>query len=162
MNKLLDVALTQVGVREDAHHTNHGEAIKYQQEAGLGSAGGYPWCQSFVFWCGHHAYGDSNPVPKTGGVLECWRRASDEYKILKANATPQNIVPGAQFILSFGEGKGHTGFVIEMFSDGSYSTIEGNSNDDGSRDGYEVAKRTGVHNRHIGDASLLGFIIYPE
>ena len=164
MNKLLEIAITQIGVQEDAAHTNHGEAMKYQQAAGLGNAGGFPWCQSLVFWCGKQAYGDNNPVPKTGGVLECYRLAKAHGLpiIDKGHATPENILPGYQFILDHGKGAGHTGLVLEMFPDGSFSTIEGNSNTDGSRDGYEVAKREGAHKRHLTDVQLVGFIAYSD
>lgn len=37
----------------------------------------------------------------------------------------------------------HVGIVVEVRSDGhGWVSVEGNSNDDGSRDGYEVAKLT--------------------
>lgn len=159
--KLLDSIITQIGVEEDAAHTNHGDAIKYQEAAGLGSAGGYPWCQSLVYWCGRDAYGDSNPVPKTGGVLECWReaKAGSLTTIDKADATPDNILPGYQMILKEGATTGHTGIVESIDPDGRLHTIEGNSNTDGSRDGYEVCRQS---KRHLTDAALLGFICYSD
>lgn len=160
--KLLDVAITQIGVQEDAAHTNHGEAVKYQIAAGLPKGGGFPWCQSFVFWCGQQAYGDKNPVPKTGGVLECWRRvlaAKETPIITRQKATAQNILPGYQFILDEGKGNGHTGIVEKVDPDGRLHTIEGNSNTDGSRDGYAVVRQS---KRHIYDGNLVGFICYKD
>jgi CHAP domain len=155
--KILDIAISQIGVTEDAAHTNHGEAIKYQQAAGLGSDGGFPWCQSFVYWCGLQAYGAANPVPKTGGVLDCWHKATN--KIEKSDATPENIKAGYQFILKHTPTTGHTGIVESVDADGTLHTIEGNSNDDGSRDGYEVCR---LSKRHLTDAQLLGFIVYED
>jgi hypothetical protein len=40
------------------------------------------------------------------------------------------------------------GIVAQVFPDGSFRTIEGNSNDAGDREGYEVAERirTGLPN----------------
>jgi hypothetical protein len=35
----------------------------------------------------------------------------------------------------------HTGFGYAMDSNGAFRTIEGNTNDDGSREGYEVCTR---------------------
>jgi hypothetical protein len=157
MPKILDVAISQIGIQEDTAHTNHGEAVKYQIAAGLPKYGGFPWCQSFVYWCGMTAYGATNPIPKTGGVLDCWHRVDPALRVVKANATPKNIVPGSQFILSEGNGNGHTGIVESVDADGRLHTIEGNSNNDGSRDGYEVCRQT---KRHISDANLLGFIVY--
>lgn len=158
--KLLDIAITQLGVTEDAAHTNHGEAIKYQDAAGLPKGGGFPWCASYVFWCGLQAYGAANMIPKTGGVIDCWNKAKAEGipTIDKANATPDNIKPGYQFILDLGKGQGHTGLVVSVNADGSMQTIEGNSNPAGGRDGYCVA----YHTRHLSDAVLKGFICYSE
>jgi hypothetical protein len=157
MPKILDVAITQIGVQEDIAHTNHGEAVKYQIAAGLPKGGGFPWCQSFVYWCGMTAYGATNPIPKTGGVLDCWNKAPKDCKILKAKASVQNITPGSQFILSEGGGNGHTGIVEKVDPDGRLHTIEGNTNNDGSRDGYEVCRRS---KRRLTDNSLVGFIVY--
>jgi hypothetical protein len=160
--KLLDVAITQIGVTEDAAHTNHGEAVKYQIAAGLPKGGGFPWCQSLVYWCGMTAYGNQNPVPKTGGVLDCWHKAvaSETLDTLdKSEATPQNILPGYQFILDEGHGNGHTGIVESVDADGRLHTIEGNSNTDGSRDGYAVVRQS---KRHIHDANLVGFVCYTD
>ena len=160
--KLLEIAITQIGVQEDAAHTNHGEAVKYQIAAGLPKGGGFPWCQSLVYWCGQQAYGDGNPVPKTGGVLDCWNkaRASGMLDVIaKEHATANNILPGYQFILDEGHGNGHTGIVESIDPDGRLHTIEGNSNTDGSRDGYEVCRQ---NKRHLTDANLVGFICYDD
>lgn len=160
--KLLDVAITQIGVQEDTAHTNHGEAVKYQIAAGLPKGGGFPWCQSFVFWCGLTAYDHANPVPKTGGVLDCWNkaRASKYLKTIDIkDARPTNILPGYQFILKEGESTGHTGIVERVDANGTLHTIEGNSNNDGSRDGYAVVRQS---KRTIRDKNLLGFICYSD
>lgn len=161
--KLLDVAITQIGVEEDIAHTNHGEAVKYQLAAGLPKGGGFPWCQSFVYWCGMTAYGDANPVPKTGGVLDCWNKAKEgiqkTLRKIDDTITPDQVLAGYQFILDLGKGEGHTGIVESVDPDGTLHTIEGNSNTDGSRDGYEVCRQT---KRNISDHTLLGFICYTD
>ena len=159
MLKILQVAITQIGVQEDKAHTNHGEAIKYQEAAGLGSSGGYPWCQSYVFYCGKIAYGKLNPIPRVGGVMNCLDVATKEgYKIIhQAEATPQNVSIGSQFILSEGGSKGHTGIIESIDEDGTLHTIEGNSNSDGSRDGYEVCRQS---KRNLKDKNIIAYICY--
>lgn len=155
--KLLEIAISQIGVEEDKLHTNHGEATKYQDAVGLPKGGGYAWCQCLVFWCGLQAYGANNPVPKTAGVLDAWHKA--KKKILKVDSTCLNIRPGYQGILDHGKGQGHTFIVEKVDADGTLHTIEGNSNDDGSRDGYEVCR---LSKRKLTDKQLLGFIVYNE
>ena len=164
--KLLDVMISQIGVQEDAAHTNHGEAVKYQIAAGLPKGGGFPWCQSLVYWSGLQAYGaDKNPVPKTGGVMDCWNKAkaSPALRTIR-KGTPEyaaeNIKPGYQFILSLGGGEGHTGIVESIdVQTGNLHTIEGNSNTNGSRDGYEVCRQS---KRHMTDVALIGFVCYED
>lgn len=161
MSKLLDTIETQIGVQEDPGHTNHGpQVIEYLASVGL--PGGYAWCQGLVHWCGDKAYGShANPVPKTGSVLDCLHKAKAlGYTIINsADATPQNIIPGAQMIMDLGHGAGHTGLVSSVDADGRLHTIEGNSNNDGSRDGYMVCRQS---KRHLTDKTIIAFIIYPE
>jgi hypothetical protein len=94
------------------------------------------WCAAFVYWCYMKAAEQikvANPVPKTGGVLAMWNAA-------KAQRVTGMPLAGDVFVMDFGGGKGHTGIVVKVV--GIYiETIEGNTNDEGSREGYEVAKR---------------------
>lgn len=50
--------------------------------------------------------------------------------------------PGFIFIMDFGGGVGHTG-LVEKVLNGHLVTIEGNTNDGGSREGIGVFRRTG-------------------
>jgi hypothetical protein len=81
-----------------------------------------------------------------GGVLNQWYHVDPAHK----EHTPQ---VGDIFIMDFGEGKGHTGFVADVVGDHIH-TAEGNSNDDGEREGFEVCQKTG--GRKI--SSIKGFI----
>lgn len=47
---------------------------------------------------------------------------------------------GDVFVWSTPQG-GHMGWVAQVYDDGSFRTIEGNSNDAGDREGYEVCER---------------------
>lgn len=131
----VQIALTQVGVKEVPLGSNKGpEVEKYLKSIGLG--GGYPWCMAFVYWCVNEAsksQGVANPLHKTGGVLLQLQKS----KHLES-ATP---VPGSIFIMDFGNGTGHTGFVERVEGNTLY-TIEGNTNGAGSREGHSVVRRT--------------------
>ena len=61
----------------------------------------------------------------------------DETKKGFVETTPQ---PADIFIMDFGGGKGHTGFVENMRNPSRINTIEGNSNTDGSRNGEMVCR----------------------
>lgn len=157
--KAVEVAITQIGVQEDPAHTNQGEAKKYQDRVGLPHGQGFPWCQSFLYWCYDEAataLGGTNPVVKTAGVLDCWNRTAEDRKIYRTDFGTIQILPGYQMIISEGAGLGHTG-IIESVNDGkSINTIEGNTNSDGSRDGYEVCR----HTRPLSNPAIIGIISY--
>ncbi len=155
----LQTALSQLGVSEHPVGSNSGPMVnEYLKSVGLNP--GYAWCQAFVHWCYEQAAEqarENNPVIKTAGVQDCWNRTAVQFKITKEEAlkSPELLKPGYQFILSFGKGAGHTGMVESM--DGqTIHTIEGNSNTNGSREGYEVVR----HKRNLTDPFLLGFIKY--
>ena len=101
---------------------------------------------AFVYWCYNQASlesGAPNFLIKTATVLHQWNEQQPIRKIVldKVLKNPAIIEPGAVFIMDHGKGAGHTGLVEKIH--GSFiDTIEGNTNDEGSREGYEVCRRT--------------------
>ncbi len=157
--KALAIAQTQVGVMEDPPNSNGGPQVTpYLASVGLGP--GQSWCMAFVHWCFvQAAAGGANPSPKSGGVLDVLHRvqaAAPQQFIAKAAALadPALVKPGCIFILDHGGGLGHTGFVKGARGAG-LDTIEGNSNNNGSREGVGVFEMT---RRSMTDAQLAGFI----
>jgi len=134
--KALDLAVTQLGVEENPKGSNDGVQIKeYLKSVGILVPA--PWCMSFVYWCFNQSaksMGIRNPLIKTGGVMRQWKGASILYTAKKPYQA------GDVFILNLGKGLGHTGFIESIEGDVAV-TIEGNTNDEGSREGYEVARR---------------------
>lgn len=144
----LDIAKTQIGLEEIPRGSNWGINIK-KYLASVGIDFPASWCMGFVYWCLNEAAkkkGVKNPLIKTGGVLNQWQNIPVSYKV----KTPQ---PGDIFIMDFGQGHGHTGYV-EKVDGNRIETVEGNSNADGSREGYEVCRKP--HGRPI--SSIHGFI----
>lgn len=133
----LYIAKSQMGIEENPRGSNSGPEVNaYLKSVGLDP--GYAWCMAFVYWCVGKAainLGTINPLIKTGGVMRQWNETS-----LKKIVDPREVRIGDIFIMSFSGGNGHTGFVEN--TDGlSIHTIEGNTNDEGGREGYEVARR---------------------
>lgn len=131
------MATTQVDVREEPGNRGP-EVHRYLKSVGLGQ--GHAWCMAFVYWCVQMAAEKlnlPNPLVRTAGVLDQWNRT----KLGKLPARSQRgIEPGDIFIIDYGRGQGHTGF-IERVGQGVFHTIEGNTNDEGSREGVEVCRR---------------------
>lgn len=110
------------------------------------------WCAGFVSWCLDYAaylLGKENPLGKH--TLSC-----DELQSLANSrgffATAKDVrtgvlpkpKPGNTFLLTHKSNKNdwiHTGFVFRSHEE-TFETLEGNTNDDGSSNGYGVFKRT--------------------
>lgn len=134
-------AQTQVGQKENPIGSNWGHPVQdYLALVGINFPAS--WCMAFVYWCYTHAasvLSTTNPMWRTGGVLaQLHNRESNVVKI----ETIADILPGDIFIMDFGSGLGHTGIVESVnMETGILNTIEGNTNDTGSREGIEVARK---------------------
>ncbi|MFG1182221.1 peptidoglycan-binding protein [Xanthobacter versatilis] len=161
---VLDVASEQIGVREIPPNSNCGAQV----EAFLASVGldrGNPWCMSFVYWCFAQAaqsLGVPNRVPQTGLVRGAWKQAqalTTGVRVVTARdaqVDPSLVVPGMVFFLGFSGNTGHAGIVADNIN-GKLVTIEGNTNQDGVRDGGGVFRRVG---RKVTDPTVLGFAAF--
>jgi len=143
LTNVIAVATAEVGTQEVPLNSNRGPRVEeYLASVGLG--GGFSWCAAFVYWCFNEVAKNTkktNPLVKTGGVLRSW----NECKGKKISATdaknnPALIKPGHIFVMDFGGGLGHTG-IVESVNGGFINTIEGNTNNQNSREGSGVFKR---------------------
>ena len=134
-------------IREIPPNSNRGpDVLKYLASVGLG--GGHPWCCAFTYYCFQQAaaqLGRANPMVKTGGCLAHWNGAPSKgaRRVMKSNAVndPSLLQPGMVFIMDFGGGKGHTGFVVAV-QGGQIDTIEGNTDASKTREGGGVYRLT--------------------
>ena len=142
--KALEHAKTQIGVEEIPKGSNWGEHVqKYLVSVGITFPAA--WCAAFVYWC--YKMAGSTQLPKTGGVLKMWNSSPAEIKSNKPNV-------GAIVIFDYGGGLGHAG-IIESIEGKVLHTIEGNTNDEGIREGYEVCRKQ----RKSDDPKIKGYIL---
>lgn len=157
----LAVAASQVGTREQPLGSNRGPQVDaYLRSVHVDpTTGSYPWCAAFVYWCFAQAAEAEkvfNPLVCTARVEDHWHRSTAARVIaIQATAQPELVQPGMIFFLGTRGGNGHTGLVEK--TSGSYlTTIEGNTNAGGSREGIGVFRRD---SRTI-DSINLGFLAY--
>ena len=146
----IDFAVRQIGVMERPLGSNRGpEVDQYLRAVGLNSrSGSFAWCVAFTHFCylkAAESLGRDNPHIKTAGVLEHWNLAARKPGVLRitksqAIGDASLVKPGSLFIIDLGSGHGHSGMVLETAS-GRLVTIEGNTNDGGSREGIGVFRR---------------------
>ena len=158
LKRVLEIASNEVGVMEVPLGSNDGPEVRaYLKSVGLPE--GNAWCVAFLYFCFNKAsqeLGIQNPMFKTGGVLRLWQKTDTHRKIIfpKYVDNPSLIKPGFIFVISTGGGFGHAG-IVEKVEGAFITTIEGNTNDDGSRNGIGVFRR--VRKRKMNSINL-GFI----
>lgn len=127
--------LSQLGVREATGHNDGKQVEKYLRAVGLGK--GYPWCAAFVRWC----YDTAGIKTKINGAAASAHNPNNlVYYKSKQHQEPQ---PGDVFTLWYTQLNriGHTGFYHKTVNSTIYESIEGNTNEAGSREGDGVYKK---------------------
>ena len=143
---LAAIAESQIGTQEDSAHTNRGAAIlKYQQASELDGQG-WPWCAAFVDWCIAQCIAqfpahigtrlDERPQTASAFGLQDW--ANDPAHGCLVFSDPKKAARGDLIVFTFS----HCGIVTAADNTGYLETVEGNTNPDGGRDGYEVCRKT--------------------
>ncbi len=136
VEKALEIARTRLGVREIGNSNTGVEVNGYL--ARVGDAPGNPWCAAFAYTNiddAAHALGVRNPYLRSGYCPDIghWARSR--------NILFSNPAPGDSFLQIHGDDFHHTGHVEDVNGD-QFDTIEGNTNSNGSREGFEVEAKT--------------------
>ena len=150
MNKLastiVKIAAAEVGV-EEINGSNCGPRVnEYKAATNLPAHEPWPWCAAFVCWCVREALRQTGTPetaafkrPSTAGAwdLENWSRAQDNSTQTR-KPHHGDIEPGDILCFTFS----HTGIAIsEPDAEGYVSTIEGNTDAAGSREGGGVFRK---------------------
>lgn len=127
---------SQVGVVEAPRGSNDGPKIR-QYLATVGLGGGYAWCSAFAKWCAKLAGADPELLKHVNGMANSWIHAGRKTGRLRTEPARGRIGAYAKSA----DGPGHAWVCISGATLGVFRTIEGNSNEDGSANGYKVVKR---------------------
>jgi hypothetical protein len=117
----------------------------------VGQEPGAPWCAAFVYHVGHASHYDaarkmsSWPLMRTASCMDLWKQARD-FRILRFEPRVGDV------FLKFSPTLNrfyHTGIVVALHQPDAQedrgvfvcTTIEGNTNDDGSANGYTTLRR---------------------
>lgn len=122
---------------------NSGPWVRLYMDGNQGAA--YPWCAGFVTYAlrqAAQAHGQAAPFKRTYScdVLAAEAKQSKRYK---KKTSPAHVPAGTVFLVPRAGNPNdlvHTGLIVG--GDGTvFNTIEGNTNDSGSREGFEVCAR---------------------
>jgi hypothetical protein len=150
---VLRIAKAEIGYHEGKDASGHWDNIqKYSPGVpGLEWSQGQPWCCTFCAWVALKA-GVANLFPRTASCADAvaWFKQQGRWSEYPAI--------GAQVFYGPGGGS-HTGIVVDYDAD-TITTVEGNTNDNGSAegDGVYLKKR----NRRDVNTFGYGYPKYPE
>jgi hypothetical protein len=172
-----NTALKYLGQTELKNNSGFKDKQLEKRMSEVGWKMGESWCAYFaelVWKEAYDSYEMKNDISKElldklfSGSSTQTHKNFDQSNFITRNQTNKNLlqkvpVPGALAIWRYGnDWTGHTGIVLEPIGNAAFISIEGNTNDDGAREGYEVAKRIRKLNAPFSEngLNLIGFI-YP-
>ncbi len=131
-----------IGVHEATGHNDGVEVERYLASVGLRK--GAPWCAAFVYYC--LSEGGYTEAPRTGWSPAFFRKKD----VLAIGAKSAVDLSDSSMVAIFGiyyprlHRIAHTGFiepVTRTTPSGFVVTVEGNTNDNGSREGVAVLRK---------------------
>ena len=145
--KMVLIAREEIGVSE-VDGSNCGPRVdEYKAATWLDADKGWPWCAAFICWLVREAI-DGEDVkfkrPRTAGAwdFENWAKQQVANGIDLRKPTNEDIKAGDIVVFTFS----HIGIAIkDIDSSGYVTTIEGNTNGAGSREGGSVLEKK----RHV-------------
>lgn len=169
--KIVEIANKYIGKKEIAGNMGFKDAEFQKRMEAVGFLKTQAWCSYFVELVWKEAY--TNSSPESVAILKkldklCSASATATFKNFELDATfkvGQIPSPGAIVIFRHGIGwQGHAGIVV-AYANGekSFSSVEGNTNAAGGREGIEVAlksRKLGLPLQKNG-LNIVGFI-YPN
>jgi len=168
MNKTIEeIARGYIGQQEIAGNLGFKDKLFEKRMKEVGFEKGFAWCSLFSerVWTDFYQQ-KGTPVALAKIKKLCSASAVTTYNNFKADgsfivsSTPKI---GAIVIWSHGSGpQGHAGIVVEIVDSTTFKSVEGNTNDQGGREGIEVAEKTRKTNNPFSSKGLniKGFI-YP-
>jgi surface antigen len=155
------VAEYSIGMQE----TGRNEGFTNQVFQGLmeaaGWQSGYPWCMTFAEVAAKHAGGMPESLmydlqkTLTPSVIQSFNNL-DESVVFKKSSTPE-VGAIVFYERKDKKGFGHAGIVTRVYDDGTFDTIEGNTNSWGDADG-DVVQAMQRSDREVS-FNLLGFAV---
>lgn len=134
-DKFVEILLTKVGVREIPRNSNRGPDVEEFQRATWLAGTGWAWCAAYVCWGMRELekvidYPWARPQTAGAWDFENWARQQG----LRLFKPADKIRKGDIVIFTFS----HIGVAIEDEKNGFIETVEGNTDESGSREGGGV------------------------
>lgn len=163
IDKIVSVAKGYIGQEEIRENKGFKDNTFEQKMKSVGWYVGGPWCAFLAkeIWLEAFKAEDIKGYSlvnkyASGSALDTYHA----FAVSKEFHVTQTPTPGCIVIWQEGDGhSGHAGVVVDVIDKDTIHTIEGNTNTDGSREGYIVALKTRKINvPHGKGLNLVGFV----
>lgn len=155
---VVDIARKYIGQTEKPGNAGFSDAEFEIRMKAVGFQKGHAWCSYFAELCFKEAY----PEKELDKLFSA--SAVQTFKNFKDAGYPVDLIPEAGKLViwqnmtqGIPQWSGHVGIVTVVMAN-CFSTIEGNTNDSGGREGIEVAEKVRTLNRKHTGLNVLGFI----
>lgn len=146
---LVQIATAEIGVRESPRNSNRGPRVDaYKAATWLPANQAWPWCAAFICWIVRETMRacavKETPTfqrPRTAGAWDFinWSLAQDDTTKTARTVNRTLIASGDIIVFHFS----HIGLATSTCDKaGNFTTIEGNTDDAGSREGGGVYPKT--------------------
>lgn len=135
-SKVLQIARAELGYKESPRNSNK---TKYGKAYGMD---GQPWCAMFVWWVFKKA---GCPELFYGGKKSAYCPTIADYYIAKKQTVSKGSGKAGDIVLfdfNNNNSSDHIGIIEKKNSDGTYTTIEGNTSTSSNANGGQVMRRT--------------------
>ncbi len=166
IDKIINVAKSYVGQEEIKENQGFKDPSFEAKMNSVGWYKGAPWCAFLAKLIWQESFQTIDP--KGYALIKKYSNGSatstyHDYAISPEFHVSQTPLPGSIVIWREGAGpSGHAGIVIDVVDPHTFHSVEGNTNTNGSREGYITAVKTRVTNapQSATGLNLVGFI-YP-
>jgi lysozyme len=153
--KMLDTARSYIGAHEQGGDNRGPQVEKFQNV--MNGAAGENWCMSFAQYCvkaAETATNQKSRIARSESCMQVWNNSPRELR--RSQPEPGSLVIWQRNNSS----SGHVGIVEKVNSDGTFTTIEGNTSSSGGvkRNGEGVYRKTRSMKGGMGDLHLRGFL----
>lgn len=158
--KVNEVAISYLSQREVPNNMGFKDNAFEKKMIDVGFVKSYAWCALFMELCvkeGAPEFYKANEKLFSASATTTYKNFEIAKKV---SAIPQ---VGCGVIWRHGSGwQGHAGIVIKVNADGTFETVEGNTNSSGGREGIEVAKKVRKVKQpyQSNGLNLVGFLIF--
>jgi len=146
---LVQIARAEIGVRESPKNSNRGPRVDiYKAATWLPAELAWPWCAAFVCWAFREAMTQCGVKetttfkrPRTAGAWDFinWSLAQDSSTTTNRAPKAKDIAAGDIIVFNFS----HIGIAASSAdAKGNFKTVEGNTDESGSREGGGVYFKT--------------------